>query len=192
MTQMMTEAESADGFKAFFAATSAFNKHQKCCATMMQKEQNSKRCSRKRTGIRFWWTELLWSKAPAVGPKSARHVVIVASCAGATVVIRENDMLTLSDPPIAVLRVQLRFKEAQMQSDATAQWITCWWFDVIGLSCISVADSKDEDIWRQRCVPMFSIYIHDCPVLIRYRYRVPYSMYVNEIVHNVDLDLAQH
>mmetsp|Transcript_9612 Transcript_9612/g.16640 ORF Transcript_9612/g.16640 Transcript_9612/m.16640 type:complete len:584 (+) Transcript_9612:46-1797(+) len=31
---------------------------------------------------------------------------------GATVVIRENDMLTLSDPPIAVLRVQLRFKEA--------------------------------------------------------------------------------
>lgn len=32
---------------------------------------------------------------------------------GATVVIRENDMLTLSDPPIAVLRVQLRFLEAR-------------------------------------------------------------------------------
>ena len=51
-----------------------------------------------------------------------RSQVFRVLLAGATVVIRENDMLTLSDPPIAVLRVQLRFMEATV---AAQQWMTC-------------------------------------------------------------------
>mmetsp|Transcript_32008 Transcript_32008/g.39302 ORF Transcript_32008/g.39302 Transcript_32008/m.39302 type:complete len:598 (-) Transcript_32008:25-1818(-) len=38
---------------------------------------------------------------------------------GSTVAIRNNDMLTLSDPPIVVLRVQLRFQEAPGRTPRT-------------------------------------------------------------------------
>ena len=107
---------------------------------------------------------------------------------GATVVIRENDMLTLSDPPIAVLRVHLRFLEAKVDllmdvhgvsmmdfygnshvfADVLYAAFLCFICDVIGSSCISVADSKGEDLWCQcRHVAMLSrIVIQDSYPLI--------------------------
>lgn len=108
--------------------------------------------------------------------------------AGATVVIRENDMLTVSDPPIALLRVHLRFLEAKVDllmdfhgvsmmdfygnshvfADVRYLYVLCFICDVIGSSCISVADSKGEDMCCQcRHVAMLSrIVIQDSYPLI--------------------------
>ena len=84
-------------------------RHQKWCQIAPQPH----------TGIRFLVNGAPLEQGAAVGSKSSSLVSRdgVTPCrAGATVVIRENDMLTLSDPPIAVLRVQLRFLEADAES----------------------------------------------------------------------------
>lgn len=171
----MTEAESADGFKAFFAAASAFatSKMVPNCTTAAHRNP-------------FLVNGAPLEQGAAVGSKLVSCDGVTPCRAGATVVIRENDMLTLSDPPIAVLRVQLRFLEADAESGWLADGFSwrCWWIfmetlmfcrcalcficDVIGSSCISVADSKGEDMWCQcRHVAMLSrIVIQDSYPLI--------------------------
>jgi hypothetical protein len=101
----MTEAESADGFKAFFAAASAFatSKMVPNCTTAAHRNP-------------FLVNGAPLEQGAAVGSKLVSCDGVTPCRAGATVVIRENDMLTLSDPPIAVLRVQLRFLEADAES----------------------------------------------------------------------------